>query len=61
MHDILTCEIIDIDGGVEKMKAIPGVDENEVKKLISTVSAEMKKNNRNTHVLVKDLIKFEKE
>ena len=61
MHSILVCDVIDVEGGVEKIKDIPGVDVVVAKKLISQISEAKKKNPRQKHDVVKKLEEWENQ
>ncbi len=61
MHSILVCDVIDVEGGVDRISKIPGVDKVVAKKLISQISEAKKKNPRQKHDVVKKLEEWENE
>ena len=57
MYKILMQDNIDVQAGLSQLKDIPGVSEEEAKKLINEVTSQKKKNPKNIHELVKILQK----
>ena len=57
MYKILMQDNIDVQAGLSQLKDIPGVSEEEAKKLINEVTLQKKKNPKNIHELVKILQK----
>ena len=55
MYKILMQDNIDVQAGLSQLKDIPGVSEEEAKKLINEDDSQKKKNPKNIHELVKIL------
>ena len=61
MHTILVCDEIDVEGGVELVSKIPGVDKEVAKKLISQIRDAKKNNPRLKHDVVKKLEEWDRQ